>query len=85
MLSPGFLLGIQAFHGNPFDGHTLKESLSHAEKLYSRCNGPSCIVIKKTTHRKHFLSVVGDISQNLFLFQHSFFQGFINGLMNWAF
>ena len=28
-----FVLGIQAFHGNPFDGHTLKESLSHAEKL----------------------------------------------------
>lgn len=28
-----FIVGIQAHHGNPFDGHTLKESLSQAEDL----------------------------------------------------
>jgi len=28
-----FILGIQALHGNPFDGHTLKEAISQAEDL----------------------------------------------------
>ena len=28
-----FILGIQAFHGNPYDGHTLEESLSRAKTL----------------------------------------------------
>jgi IS5 family transposase len=28
-----FIVGIQAHHGNPFDGHTLKEAISQAEEL----------------------------------------------------
>jgi IS5 family transposase len=28
-----FILGARAFHGNPYDGHTLKESLALAEKM----------------------------------------------------
>jgi IS5 family transposase len=28
-----WVLGIQAFHGNPYDGHTLKGSLNQAERL----------------------------------------------------
>lgn len=28
-----FVIGATAFHGNPYDGHTLKESISQAEKL----------------------------------------------------
>ncbi len=28
-----FVIGSMAFHGNPYDGHTLKESISQAEKL----------------------------------------------------
>ena len=28
-----WILGIQAFHGNPYDGHTLKSSLSQMEQL----------------------------------------------------
>ena len=28
-----FVLGIQALHGNPFDGHTLKGAIGQAEKL----------------------------------------------------
>ena len=28
-----FVVGIQAFHGNPYDGHTLKESVEQAERL----------------------------------------------------
>ncbi len=28
-----WVLGIQAFHGNPYDGHTLKDSLSQVKKL----------------------------------------------------
>jgi IS5 family transposase len=28
-----WILGIQAFHGNPYDGHTLKDSLSQVKKL----------------------------------------------------
>jgi IS5 family transposase len=28
-----FVIGAMAFHGNPYDGHTLKESISQAEKL----------------------------------------------------
>jgi IS5 family transposase len=28
-----FVLGIQAFHGNPYDGHTLNKSLVQAERL----------------------------------------------------
>lgn len=28
-----FVIGAKAFHGNPYDGHTLKESISQAEKL----------------------------------------------------
>jgi IS5 family transposase len=30
-----FVVGIQAFEGNPFDGHTLKESIEQAERLGS--------------------------------------------------
>ncbi len=29
----GFILGIEAFHGNPFDGHTLSANLEQAERL----------------------------------------------------
>jgi len=29
----GFVLSAKAFHGNPYDGHTLNENLSHAEKI----------------------------------------------------
>jgi transposase, IS5 family len=29
----GFVLGARAFHGNPYDGHTLKESIALAEKM----------------------------------------------------
>ena len=29
----GLALSIQALHGNPYDGHTLKQSLEHAEKI----------------------------------------------------
>lgn len=28
-----FILGVQAFHGNPYDGHTLKSAVSQAERL----------------------------------------------------
>ena len=28
-----FVVGVQAFHGNPYDGHTLNESVSQAERL----------------------------------------------------
>jgi IS5 family transposase len=28
-----FVIGAMAFHGNPYDGHTLKESISQAERL----------------------------------------------------
>ena len=28
-----FVVGIQAFHGNPYDGHTLQESIAQAERL----------------------------------------------------
>jgi len=28
-----FIVGIQAFHSNPYDGHTLKETVSQAERL----------------------------------------------------
>lgn len=28
-----FIVGLQAFHGNPYDGHTLKETVGQAEKL----------------------------------------------------
>jgi IS5 family transposase len=28
-----FILGIQAFHGNPYDGHTLSRSLQQAQRL----------------------------------------------------
>lgn len=31
----GLALSCGAFHGNPYDGHTLKDSLAHAEKLSS--------------------------------------------------
>lgn len=29
----GLALSVQAIHGNPYDGHTLKQSLEHAEKI----------------------------------------------------
>jgi IS5 family transposase len=29
----GLALSVQALHGNPYDGHTLKQALSHAEKM----------------------------------------------------
>lgn len=29
----GFILGSKALHGNPFDGHTLKEAIEQAEGL----------------------------------------------------
>lgn len=29
----GFILGSKALHGNPFDGHTLKEAIDQAEQL----------------------------------------------------
>jgi len=32
----GFILGAKAFHGNPYDGHTLKETLEQAERLSGR-------------------------------------------------
>jgi len=28
-----FILGVKAYHGNPYDGHTLRDSLSEAERL----------------------------------------------------
>lgn len=28
-----FILGASSFHGNPYDGHTLKESITQAEKM----------------------------------------------------
>jgi len=28
-----FVIGVKAFHGNPYDGHTLNESVSQAERL----------------------------------------------------
>jgi IS5 family transposase len=28
-----WIVGIQAIHGNPYDGHTLKESLDHAQVI----------------------------------------------------
>ena len=31
----GFVLGLEALHGNPFDGHTLKQVLENAEKISS--------------------------------------------------
>jgi IS5 family transposase len=31
--SGNFILGAKAFHGNPYDGHTLKESLTQLRKL----------------------------------------------------
>lgn len=30
-----WIVGIKAFHGNPYDGHTLKESLEQAERISS--------------------------------------------------
>ena len=36
-LRTNFVLSSQAFHNNPYDGHTLKKSLSHAETL-SKCS-----------------------------------------------
>ena len=32
----GFILGAQALHGNPYDGHTLKGALKQAERLAGR-------------------------------------------------
>lgn len=32
----GFILGAKAFHGNPYDGHTLQESLDQAERVSGR-------------------------------------------------
>ena len=32
-LKSNFILGVQAFHGNPYDFHTLKDSLFQAETL----------------------------------------------------
>jgi len=32
----GFVIGAQALHGNPYDGHTLKQALTQAEKNASR-------------------------------------------------
>jgi len=32
----GFILGAQALHGNPYDGHTLKGALQQAERLAGR-------------------------------------------------
>jgi len=32
----GLVIGAQAFHGNPYDGHTLSEALSQAERLCDR-------------------------------------------------
>jgi len=32
----GLALSVQALHGNPYDGHTLKQALEHAEKISSR-------------------------------------------------
>ena len=32
----GFIIGAKAFHGNPYDGHTLKESLDQAERVSRR-------------------------------------------------
>ena len=29
----GFILGASSFHGNPYDGHTLKESINLAQKM----------------------------------------------------
>ena len=31
-----WILGAIAFHGNPYDGHTLKESLNQSEKIIGR-------------------------------------------------
>jgi IS5 family transposase len=31
-----FILGASAFHGNPYDGHTLQENLDRAERLTSK-------------------------------------------------
>jgi IS5 family transposase len=31
-----FILGVKAYHGNPFDGHTLEKSLSQAQKMVGR-------------------------------------------------
>jgi IS5 family transposase len=28
-----FILGASSFHGNPYDGHTLQESIAQAEKM----------------------------------------------------
>lgn len=32
----GFVLGLEAFHGNPYDGHTLETALKNAEKTSNK-------------------------------------------------
>lgn len=32
----GFIIGVKSFHGNPYDGHTLNDSLTQAEKVTNR-------------------------------------------------
>lgn len=61
----GFVLGCQALHGNPFDGHTLKEAIEQAEHLsenkinkafvdkgYRGHGVTSCEVISSNSKRK---------------------------------
>lgn len=47
----GFILGCQSFHGNPYDGHTLKQSLAQAEALSGRAIEGDVFVDKG--YRKH--------------------------------
>lgn len=47
----GFILGCQAFHGNPYDGHTLKQSLAQAQALSGRAIKGDVFVDKG--YRKH--------------------------------
>jgi len=55
----GFILGCQAFHGNPYDGHTLKQSLAQAEALSGRAIEGDIFVDKG--YRKHDYTGVAEV------------------------
>ena len=55
----GFILGCQAFHGNPYDGHTLNQSLTQAQALSGRAIEGDVFVDKG--YRKHNYSGTANV------------------------
>lgn len=45
-----FIIGLQAFHGNPYDGHTLQACLDQAERLSEQAIKKACVDLG---YRKH--------------------------------